>query len=232
MSFEVSDQIPWSDVTAAELNHRLRNLLMVVRVLVSRTLDTADNLLDAQHIIGERLDAVARSADLLMRTEWQPIDLMRLAKMALAQAPSFESRFTADGPHVIIAPDAVLPLVLALHELETNAIKYGALSNSAGQVKLDWSVMGGEEAPVLRIRWTESDGPPVDYTGRRGFGSRLASGFLEQKLSGLVVYRFEPTGVLWQLTVPLPALGATLIRSSSSMSDHTNQRGNRPQSDA
>ena len=101
-----------------------------------------------------------------------------------------------------------------------------------GQVKLDWSVMGGEEAPVLRIRWTESDAPPVDYTGRRGFGSRLASGFLEQKLSGLVVYRFEPTGVLWQLTVPLPALGATLIRSSSSMSDHTNQRGNRPQSDA
>ncbi len=218
MKLDISEQDPVARVAAAELEHRLRNLLTIVRILVGRTLDTADTLVEAREIIGERLDAVGRSADLLLRTEWEAVDLEELINMALAHAPSLSQRVSINGPQVVIAPDAVLPLVLALHELETNAIKYGALSSSSGRIDIVWRVIGDREQAQLSLRWTELDGPPVIQTGRTGFGSRLATTLLQQKVSGVVDYCLAPAGAMWHLIAPLQSIVAKLDSASANES--------------
>jgi two-component sensor histidine kinase len=206
MKLDISEQDPIARIAAAELEHRLRNLLIIVRILVTRTLDTAHTLDDARMIISERLDAVGRSADLLLRTDWEAVSLQQLVQMALAHASSLSQRVSISGPDVMIAPDAVLPLVLALHELETNAIKYGALSSSSGRIDIAWRVIGDRDQAQLSLRWTELDGPTVIPSGHTGFGSRLATSLLQQRVSGMVDYCLAPAGATWHLLAPLPSI--------------------------
>ena len=106
-----------------------------------------------------------------------------------------EDRLRAAGPDVRLTPRMALALAMALQELATNAVKYGALSNAGGRVDITWTVHNGVLPPRLALRWTEREGPPVAAPQRRGFGSRLIERSLAQDLDGEVRMEFAPTGV-------------------------------------
>jgi two-component sensor histidine kinase len=127
-----------------------------------------------------------------------------VARSAQATAPE---RFTTSGPPVRLSPKTALSLSMALHELSTNAVKYGALSNGAGRVRIDWSVDPGEGGERLRLTWREEGGPPVAPPSRRGFGSRLIERGLAAELGGQVSMRFDPSGVVCAVDAPLSVYG-------------------------
>ncbi|WP_210357320.1 HWE histidine kinase domain-containing protein [Sphingomonas beigongshangi] len=193
-----------ADVTISELRHRLKNLISIAQALVIQSLRGSEIFTEAAATIEKRLDAVASSVDLMLRTDWGPVDLRELAPLALAQSASFTDRISIEGPKVDIAPDWVTMLIVALHELETNALKYGALSNNHGSVRLSWAVSGRSNAqPVLDIEWCEIGGPPVAKPEHTGFGSRLATTLLQRHLRGRAELIFEERGLIWRVSAPL-----------------------------
>lgn len=196
--------IDLADVTISELRHRIKNLISIAQALVLQSLRGSQSLDEAAATIEKRLDAVASSVDLMLRTDWGPVDLRELAPLALAQSASFTDRISIEGPKVDIAPDWVTMLVLALHELETNALKYGALSNDHGSVRLRWAVSGRSNAqPVLEIEWREIGGPPAAKPEHTGFGSRLATTLLQRHLRGRAELIFGEHGLIWRVSAPL-----------------------------
>ena len=123
-------------VLTDELHHRMKNMLTMVAAIVRQTMRTAGNLQDAEAAIGARLMAMAKAHDLLLKSEWKATGLLTVLKSAVAQHDTAEGRIAVTGSDMQIASSAILPLTLALSELCTNAMKYGALSNDAGRVNL------------------------------------------------------------------------------------------------
>ena len=199
-----NEPLDLTEVTIDELRHRIKNLVAVVQALVMQSLRSAASMEEAADCIEQRLAAVARSTDILLRTDWKPIGLSELVHLALAHADGFRDRVEIDGPYVEIRPEWATMLVLALHELETNAIKYGALSNDAGRVRIGWTLIEGEQ-PNLWLQWTESGGPPVRSDGPAGFGSRLATTLLQRHLKGTAEMELVPSGLTWRVIAPLAA---------------------------
>jgi two-component sensor histidine kinase len=114
-----------------------------------------------------------------------------------------ENRLHITGPHVRLTPRMSLALAMALHELATNAVKYGALSNKRGTIDVSWSLQNGAAPPRLLLQWKEAGGPPVAAPRRRGFGSRLIERSLAQDLDGRVEIAFAPTGVVCTVSAPV-----------------------------
>jgi two-component sensor histidine kinase len=180
-----------------ELNHRVKNTLATVQSIVTQTLRTAGTSEEAKEAVELRLLALSRAHDVLTRESWEGADLIEVVERALEPYQfSNEYRIHVTGPRVRLTPRMALALSMALHELATNAVKYGALSNKTGSIVVSWTVQNGVAPPRLTLRWAEAGGPPVVPPRRRGFGSRLIERSLAHDLDGRVEIAFAPTGVI------------------------------------
>jgi PAS domain S-box-containing protein len=197
-----------------ELNHRVKNTLATVQSIVTQTLKSARNAEQARADTESRLLSLARAHDVLTRENWQSADLKEIVREAVAAyTAQTRTRIRFAGPKVQLQPRAALALSMALHELATNAVKYGALSNEAGIVEISWAKRAGSGCTHLNIRWEERDGPPVAPPNRQGFGSRLIQRSLAQDLGGEAVLSFETTGLVCRVEAVLESI---LRRSGSS----------------
>lgn len=180
-----------------ELEHRIKNTLTTVQAISGQTLRGATDLASAQESLERRIVAMANAHDLLTAKAWTGAtleDVMARVLDAFAQGQIMTS-----GPAVEISPEQTLALSLALHELATNATKYGSLSCTDGRVDISWHVESGK----LHLSWREHGGPPVASPTRKGFGSRLLERLLVRDLSGSVKLEFDPAGLQFDLVAKL-----------------------------
>jgi PAS domain S-box-containing protein len=192
-----------------ELNHRVKNTLATVQSIAFQTLRNAGSMDEAQPALESRLFALSRAHDVLTQENWESANLRDIANEAMAPfRQERERRLHLEGPDVRVSPRMALAIAMALQELATNAVKYGALSNAAGSVHIGWTVTG-PEAPRLRLVWTEEGGPPVQTPRRRGFGTRLIERSLAQDLNGQARIDFPETGVVCTVDAPLVATDDT-----------------------
>jgi PAS domain S-box-containing protein len=186
-----------------EMAHRMKNTLAMVQAIVGQTLRRARSPQDAVQSINQRLAALGHAHTALTRTRWGNASIMEVIEGATAAHRGDANRIVAQGPKMDLGAKAVLAITLALHELSTNAAKYGALSNDSGTVAIDWSVTGGAADSRFRLSWTERGGPPVSPPQQRGFGSRLIADSVGADLKGETKLSFDPDGVTWILDAPL-----------------------------
>ena len=171
-----------------ELNHRVKNTLATVQSIVNQTLRGAVDVEAARKTVNARLLALAGAHDLLTARAWAGADLADLVARAIAPFPV--GQFVLTGPSLVVLPTQALALSLALHELATNAAKYGALSRPEGRVEICWDARDEE----VDLSWRESGGPLVAPPSRRGFGSRLIE-HASRDLAGRFRFEFDPAGV-------------------------------------
>ena len=180
-----------------EVNHRSKNLLATVMALARRT--ARDGGADFVERFADRVRSLALNQDILVRREWREVPLAELVASQLAFVRGAAGELQVAGPDVALAPKAAETIGMALHELATNALKYGALSVSGGQVEVGWHLADGEsDAPPLLLWWRESGGPPVAAPGHAGFGTTLIRDVPQHAL-GRVVLQFAPAGLCWEL---------------------------------
>jgi two-component sensor histidine kinase len=180
-----------------ELSHRMKNTLAMVQAVVSQSLRNAtDTKLAAEHA-SARIQALARAQDALTAADWEAGDVETVVRTAIAPHNDGHNRFDISGPAVAIAAQPALGLALALHELATNATKYGALSVPEGRVVIRWQMPGENE---FRFCWTESGGPAVVKPNRAGFGSRLTERVVPTYFKGKAQNTYAVDGLEYQLT--------------------------------
>lgn len=191
-----------------ELSHRVKNSLATVQSIAQQTLLRSSDPQMFQERFLARLAALAHTHDLLMRTNWHGVALRDLAAMELAPYGGADSaRCSIGGPHVQLDAKSAVALGMALHELATNAAKYGALSAAAGRVELTWRIGDGEAGgKLLKITWKETKGPRVSEPVQRGFGSRLIEQGLAFELDATVKLTFRPAGVRCTIDLPLESI--------------------------
>ncbi len=187
-----------------ELAHRVKNTLAMIQAIASQTLRGATSLEAANETFSARLAALSRAHDLLVAGQKANAPMAGIAESVVGiQGDS--QRFTIGGPDIVVGPRPALALTLVLHELATNAVKYGALSNQTGRVTLSWRIDEIEGVSHFRLRWQESGGPPVAPPSRRGFGSRLIERTFPSQ-GGRAESAYLPTGLVFTLDAPLDAL--------------------------
>jgi PAS domain S-box-containing protein len=184
-----------------ELNHRVKNTLTSVQSIARQTLRSARTPEEMTDVFTGRLIALASAHDVLTRENWEGAGLRKIVDVALA--PFDERRIARSGPDARLDARAALALGMALHELATNASKYGALSNESGAVRLTWVVRANDATPILALEWRETGGPLVVAPRRRGFGSRLLTQGVRNELNGSAELEFAPQGVICRITAPL-----------------------------
>jgi PAS domain S-box-containing protein len=182
-----------------ELNHRVKNTLALVQGLALQSFKSGRDMADAREAFQQRLAALAAAHDLLTRESWEGATLGELMREALALYDGGEERISWSGPPARLNPKAAVSLVMALHELCTNAAKYGALSVPEGRVALGWRVEGDR----LHLEWRERGGPPVRPPERRGFGFRMIERALAADMAGGAKLDFEPEGLVCRIDATL-----------------------------
>ncbi|HKR88379.1 MAG TPA: HWE histidine kinase domain-containing protein [Phenylobacterium sp.] len=176
-----------------ELNHRVKNTLATVQSIAAQTLRSAPDLPRAREAFEARLLALAAAHDLLTAESWHGARLSDVVASAMAPFETVRRpQISRSGPAVWLTAQRALALSMALHELATNAVKYGALSIPEGRVTIRWTVSDHHR---LTLSWVENDGPPVRPAERSGFGTRLLQRSLARELGGDVVFTFAPEGV-------------------------------------
>ena len=191
-----------------ELNHRVKNTLAIVQSLALQTLRGAEDMGAACDRFEARLHALALAHDVLTRQQWEHAPLGDIVRTAIA--PSLVAdpeRFDIEGPEMQLDPQRALALSMALHELFTNAMKYGALSTRPGRVRIHWRAEAVQGRRSLVLSWQEMDGPQVHAPEHRGFGSRLIERGLRHDLGGDVALDFNTAGVTCRITAPMPDPG-------------------------
>ena len=183
-----------------ELNHRVKNTLATVQSIVQQTLRPGIESSTAQELLVDRLMVLSATHDVLTREHWQDADLLEIATNAVRPYGAGE-RLHIHGPSVRLAAHVALALSMALHELATNAAKYGALSQATGEVSLRWKV--NADGARLRLIWRERGGPTVEPPARRGFGLRLLTQGLARELGHPAELRFRETGLSCVLSAPV-----------------------------
>ncbi len=191
-------------ILVGELNHRIKNVMATVQAIASQTLRRATSMDEARTAFGSRLIALSKSHDLLTRENWSGANLRDIVSDTVEPLSGGTSRFRVKGPRLWLVPSAALAISMALHELATNAAKYGALSAENGQVDIIWQLLGDGEDRRLSLRWSESGGPPVTAPAREGFGSVLVQKLLAAELGGEVRVDFEMSGVVCTIDGPMP----------------------------
>jgi two-component sensor histidine kinase len=189
------------DLLINELNHRVKNTLATVQSIASQTLRRSDNAAEAIDKFSARLVSLGRTHNVLSEEKWESAQVRELVDGTLAPYASQDgARIHAAGPDLRLAPRTALTVAMALHELATNAAKYGALSNDRGQVFVDWST--ADATGQFRLIWREVGGPPVAAPARSGFGSKLIERGPEQ-IGGSATLEFRLDGVVCTLLCPL-----------------------------
>lgn len=187
-----------------ELNHRVKNTLAIVQSMVRQTLQGGTDMADAQERIESRLLALSEAHDVLTNENWRGADLQEVARAAAAPHQQGDGeRFDIEGPSFRLDPRRAVALSMALHELCTNAVKYGALSVPQGRVQISWTHSSESPSPELALLWEERGGPPVRVPAQRGFGSRLVERGLKHDLGGESTLSFDPAGVTCRITMPV-----------------------------
>jgi two-component sensor histidine kinase len=183
-----------------ELNHRVKNNLATVQSIAYQTARHAPDLETFRKTFESRLIALSRTHDVLTASAWESADLKVLLQAELDLYG--ESRFRLRGPSILLSSAQALALGLVIHELATNAAKYGAFSGEGGCVRVTWSAPAPDDRAELHLTWEESDGPSVGAPERSGFGSRLIERGVRE-LGGEVEREWRPHGLLCRITVPL-----------------------------
>ncbi len=187
-----------------ELNHRVKNTLATIQSLAMQTFRDTEDVEKAREQFVTRLLALAKAHDILTRENWRGAPFNEIVDGAIAAYRSISrDRFEIVGVQVWLAAKQALALSMALHELCTNAVKYGALSNDKGRVRIQWSVSGLNGSRILKMRWLETGGPPVAKPQRSGFGSRLIERGLSRDLRGDARLEFEVDGLRCVIETPL-----------------------------
>ncbi len=185
-----------------EVNHRSKNMLSLVYAVARQT--AARHPKDFIERFGQRIQALSANQDLLVRNEWKSVRLDDLVRSQLAHfGDEHHRRVALDGPPVNITASASQALGMALHELATNAAKYGALSNEAGRIEINWHVRSDTAGMAqFTLAWVENGGPPVAKPRRRGFGSTVISDMVKMGLNADVTLDYAPAGVAWRIDCP------------------------------
>lgn len=182
-----------------ELNHRVKNTLTVVQGLAHQTFKGGAIPPDLLRSFEGRLGALAAAHNLLMKQTWEATPLGSAAEAALAPFQAEQRRISLDGPEIFLIPSSTVTLTLALHELATNAAKYGALSTDHGSVEVHWAKKAGS----LTLVWQERGGPPVSKPAKSGFGTQLLERGVARDLAGAVTIDFAKDGVVCIIAAPL-----------------------------
>lgn len=185
-----------------EVTHRSKNLLSVVQAIARLTAYNDDPRMFA-HRFGERLAGLAASQDLLVQNDWRGVEPAELIRSQLADFAGLAgSRILLRGPGVRFSPSAAQTIGMAVHELATNAGRYGALSDDSGSVVVTWEIIMGDGHPQFRMKWLESGGPLVQGAHRRGFGHTVLVRIVEEALDAQVSLEYAPGGLVWQVCAP------------------------------
>jgi PAS domain S-box-containing protein len=199
MAYDVTDRKAYEEqilFLMREVNHRAKNMLGLVQAIARQTAAR-----EPETFIGrfnERIRALIANQDLLVRNDWQGVDVEDLVRTQLAHFADVGSRIAVNGPKLRLNAAAAQAIGLALHELATNAGKYGALSVDVGRVEVHWRFDGY----TFMISWAERDGPPVSPPERRGFGSTVVDSMAKLSVGGEVELDYAPSGLRWRLTCP------------------------------
>ncbi|MBB2165879.1 PAS domain-containing protein [Gluconacetobacter sp. 1b LMG 1731] len=185
-----------------ELAHRSKNMLAVVQALIRRTVPDPQAPFVA--ILGQRIAAIARNQELLINGQWSGITIEKLlASQTAVIGDVNQKRLLLHGVGGLrLLPETAERLGLAIFELTTNAIKYGALSNDTGTVAIDWAVLERNDGDRFRLVWQESGGPRVKAPVRQGFGTAVIERNPRAVIGAAVTYRYEPEGVSWAFEAP------------------------------
>jgi len=186
-----------------EISHRSKNLLAIIQAIARQTARHADSIDDFLNQFNARVQALARSHDLLVHENWHGAALQDLLKSQLS--PYVDTDFaqvTIDGPSVLLKPETAQNLGLALHELASNASKYGALTVSSGKISVRWKEIADGQRVGVELQWAESGGPTLGVPKKRGFGSMLIQQNLSRSLESDVDLKFEADGVRCSIFIP------------------------------
>jgi len=200
----------------AELNHRVKNILAIVQAVATQTVRSSSSLENFGNAFTGRLKALAIAHDLLTKTRWIGVELSELLAAVLApyRSPD-ETRLSVSGPPLLLPARAVMPMSMALHEMATNAVKYGALSTRRGVLSIYWRVSEGVN-PTVELVWQESGGPKVKANASEGFGTTLIAQVIGHDLNGKTGIDFNPAGVRVTLAFPVEApAGARAVESGA-----------------
>jgi len=200
------------ELLTREIHHRTKNLFAVVLAVVSRSFAGKDNVEDAQAAVLSRLHSLGQTHFMLIDKEWQGADLTEIVR---AETSPYAGRVHIEGPHLMLTPKAAQNFALALHELATNAAKYGALSNATGQVHIGWSRIRSDSSNRLVFRWREQGGPPVQQPTRKGFGTTVLEQVMAEHFEVQPRIDFLIDGVSYELAGSLDALSADEHASSA-----------------
>jgi two-component sensor histidine kinase len=187
-----------------ELSHRSKNLLAVIQAMARQTARSSSDLEEFEKNYSQRLQALSASQDLVVHQNWHGAPLAELLRSILVPfVDDVDARIDLHGPSLNVTPTAAQNLALSIHELATNASKYGALSVPAGKVSLTWAVLRGDKGDDrIRLAWVETGGPPVQKPRRQGFGHIVINKMIAQALDADVELAFAPEGVTWTLHMP------------------------------
>jgi PAS domain S-box-containing protein len=201
---ELAEAFQRQQMLTAELQHRIKNTLAMVSAIANQTMRGHD-VEAARKAFTARMITLAHAHDILVKTSWITAPIKQVIEGALAPHRTGQDRFEVSGPELLLQPKPALAIALAVHELATNAMKYGALSKDGGRVRIKWSTTIRDGIPGFDFDWTETGGPPVvmPEPSQKGFGTRLIERMLKNDVGGEVLLNFAPDGVSCEVRAPL-----------------------------
>jgi two-component sensor histidine kinase len=185
-----------------ELDHRVKNNLVAILSLVEQSIESASSLQSFGAAFSGRIRALARTHEALASAKWQGVRIRDVIEM-IVEPYAVEQQIITEGENVLLPSRVSSPLTMTLHELTTNAVKYGALSTREGRVRLRWETTRGSDGTRLTLDWVEEQGPPFEPTREGGMGLTLMEGFIRHELKGDLVFERVPAGLHCRLSIPL-----------------------------
>jgi PAS domain S-box-containing protein len=196
-------------VLLTEVNHRSKNLLAVTQAIARQTVSSSATAAEFEQKFSARLLGLSASQDLLTNEKWRGVRLEPLVRSQTGDPSGlYGGRIEIAGPDVLLNSTAAQAIGMALHELSTNAVRYGALSNEAGRIAIGWRFSNAGAEPTFEMDWIERDGPPIAAPPSQGFGSVVIDRMLSQRLNAAVHLSFGVEGLAWRLQAPLKNIEA------------------------
>lgn len=192
-----------------ELNHRSKNLLAVADAIVRQTARNTPPK-DFVDRISHRLHALSVNQDLMIEHNWRGADISQIIQWQLASAiDNYADRVELEGSPCLVTPRVAQALGLAIYELATNALKFGALSSRDGKIHVRWGFTEDSSGRQFKLTWHESGGPPAVAPKKKGFGSAIIESMIARSVLGTATVTYAPTGLIWELTAPETGLTQT-----------------------
>ncbi|MBS7703120.1 PAS domain-containing protein [Chelatococcus asaccharovorans] len=193
-------------IVNSELAHRMKNTLAVVGAIANQTFNASASIGEAQHVFGQRLRALADAHSLLTQASWAGAPIRSIVEGAIAPHRGSAEAVEIEGAPLELAAQQALSLALAVNELATNALKYGAWSVPGGTIRISWKIGRPNSDDIFQFLWLEENGPLVQAPKTTGFGSRLLERVVAQDFRGEVALRYEPGGFRYALTTKMSCL--------------------------